>query len=187
MVFNLRHIPRRETPVIVTELGEVRKPVTFYSAGEIHIRIEITPRQIPEGSKQRLAAVQSNITRTANRAPQTAFLKNENHVIEQILRLDIQQQRRIAVLFQNHGCTDRGFKAVGFMPFYHFTERPKRATVALPVVGHGAEKSLHLRRLAKRFDQSPLSSGKRFSARYQAHRSRALADELWKGKKTALS
>ena len=110
------------------------------------------------------------------------MLKHEDYVIEQIDRLDVEQQRRVAVLFEDYCSADRGLQAMGLVSLHYFAKRAQGAALTLPVVRHVAEIALHLRGLTQRLDYLPLSLSKRFFAGPCAHRARALADGLWKGK-----
>lgn len=72
------------------------------------------------------------------------MLKNENHMIEQIHGLNIHQQRRIAVLFEDHSGTNCGFETVDLVTLQHFPKRAKSASLKFPVVGQGTKIPLHL-------------------------------------------
>src|SRR5262249_13825355 len=97
-------------------------------------RIEITPRQIAQRSIDRFSSVQPEITRPGNRTPTSILLENENHVVQQIPRLQIEQERWVSMLFENDRCSDRSFKTVGFVSFDQLAKRFQRAAVVLAIV-----------------------------------------------------
>jgi hypothetical protein len=57
--------------------------------------------------------VQTRVARARDRAPTPTRAKDEEDVVELVLRCETQQERRITVLFEDDGGDKRGFETVG--------------------------------------------------------------------------
>ena len=84
--------------------------------------------------------MQTDIARARHRSPAAILLEDEQHVVQQINGFQVQQERRIPMLLQNHSRRDRGFETVRLVSFNHLAKRPHRPTVTFPVIRQGAEK-----------------------------------------------
>ena len=82
VIFDLVHVPVIEAPIVIAQFVKARQCVTLDSSGHVDVRIEITPDEISETSKQRFTPVQTDIPRPCYRSPPAIFLKNEDHMIE---------------------------------------------------------------------------------------------------------
>ena len=102
MVFDLVHVLRRETPIVVSQIAETGQAIAFDAPGAIDVRLKVAPDQLSQVAKQRLAAVQPGVSRAGNRSPQSIFLKNKKHVVQKVPRFNVKQKRLVVMLFQNH-------------------------------------------------------------------------------------
>src|ERR1051326_4377410 len=101
VIFDPAHVPLVEAPVIVAEFVEIRKRVSLNSPTHVYVRVEVTPDQLPQVTKHRFASMQAHVARTRNRSPEPIFLKNEDDVVQQVPRFDIQKERGITMLLEN--------------------------------------------------------------------------------------
>src|ERR1051325_867292 len=170
VVFHFPEIARRETPVVVSERVEIGHGVAGDSSRQVNVRIEITPRQIARASEHREASVQARVARAPDRTPQPIFLKDEDDVIQLILRFEAEQQRRIAVLFQHDRRHQRRFHTVCLFAPQDFTKGTLRLALALPVIRQRAQVALYLSRSPQPLNQAPLFSVESISARRIVHR-----------------
>ena len=83
-------------------------------------------------------------------------------MVQQVLRLEIQLQRGITMLFENDRGADRSFKTVRFLAFDQFAKRPQRAAVVLAIVRQRTEVTLHFRGRVEPLNKSPLSRSEVF-------------------------
>src|SRR5205823_130190 len=158
MIFDLVHVLCRETPIVVTQVVEARKRVSFHATGEIDVGIKVAPDQLPESAKHRLAAVQSRVARTGYGTPQAVRLKNINHMIQKIPRFHVEQQRSVTMLLQNHCGCDSSFQAMSFIAFHNLAKRTHSASLSLPVVGHRGQPPLDLCGRAQMLNKLPFVS-----------------------------
>ena len=156
VILDPRHPARGETPVVVAKVIKIRDAVSFEPAGEIDKRIEVTQRHFSEGSIDCLAPMQPGVARARDRAPAPVLLEDVDHVVQEILRLQTQQQRRIAVLFEYHCRADCRFETVSFLSFENFTKRSNSAAILLPVVRERTEVALYPKRSVELLDEFPL-------------------------------
>ena len=90
-------------PVVVAHDPQVDDGVGRDAAGEVDVRIDVTEGERARRREDRFPAVQSGIARARDRAPPAVALVDEDHVIELVDRLEAQDERRITVLFEDHG------------------------------------------------------------------------------------
>ncbi len=88
--------------------------------------------------------MQAGIPRARDRAPPATMAEDEDHMIDVILRLKTQQQRRIAVLFEDHGDDECSLQTVCFAALHHLPERSEGFPLPLPVILQRVEESLNL-------------------------------------------
>jgi hypothetical protein len=110
---HLPHVPLRQAPVVVAKIGQIADGVSHNASREVDIGLGVTVHELPEGSKNRLSAVQAGIARARHSPPFAVFSIKKKNVIEVVLRLKIEQQGRITMLLQDHGSGQRGLQAVG--------------------------------------------------------------------------
>ena len=59
VIFDLVHVLRVEAPIVIAKFIKTSKRVALDSSGHVDVRIEITPDQISDTSKQRFLALES--------------------------------------------------------------------------------------------------------------------------------
>jgi hypothetical protein len=96
-------------------------------------------------------------------------LKDEKDMVKQVDGLDIQEQRRVTVLFENYCGPDRRFQTMDFVSFNNLAERPHRTALPFPVVRHPSQPTLHLRRCAQTLNEFPFFRREGFTWRRYVH------------------
>jgi hypothetical protein len=66
VIFDLVHVVRIESPVVIAKFIEARESVSFDSSRHVYVRIEITPNEIAQAAKNRFAAMQTNVAGARN-------------------------------------------------------------------------------------------------------------------------
>jgi len=128
------HVPAGEPPVVALEFAEVDQRIAGEPAGEVHVRIVIAPHQVADRAEHRFPAVQAGVARSRHRTPPAAVPEEEEHVIEVVLRLQADHQRRIAVPLHDNGGDQRRLHAMRFAIAEDLPEGTKRGTHAVVVV-----------------------------------------------------
>ena len=78
----------------------------------VDVRLDVAERERARGAEDRLAPVQSGIARAADRSPSPAVPIDEQHVIQLVDRFEAEDERRIAVLLEDHRRRERRLQAV---------------------------------------------------------------------------
>ena len=112
MIFDPVHVPRIEPPIIVPEFVKARHTVPLDPPGHIDIRVEVTPDELPQVSKQRLSSVQARVARPRDRSPKSIPLKHEDHMVQRVDRLEAEDERRVAMPLHRHRREERRFETV---------------------------------------------------------------------------
>src|ERR1700694_4451218 len=107
------------------------------------------------------------VTRARNRSPPAIFLKDEKDMVKQVDGLDIQEQRRGNVLFENNWGPARRFQTMYFVSFHYLAERTHRTALPFPVVRHQSQPTLHLRGCAQSLNKFPFFRREGFTRRYR--------------------
>src|SRR5262245_1779004 len=156
--FDRPHVAGREAPIITAHTSEMVDAISGDTAGEVDVGVEVAQSERPGRAEHRLAPVQAGIARARDRAPAAVLPVDEDHVVEEIERLEAHDQRRIAVLLQQASGKQRGFETMGGMAPHDLTEAAQRARAGrrLGVVGEPVQVILHLRRRAQARNQAPL-------------------------------
>src|SRR5215213_1479401 len=150
--FHPPDIAGREAPVVIPKVIKVGDPVAGDAPGLIDIGVEVAHHKVAHRSEDGLAPVEADVPRPGYGSILPALPEEKKHVIEQILGLDADEERRVPVLFQYHGCGQSRFQAVRFFFFNDPTKRTTRGSFGLPVVREGSEKALDLRWRLQRTD-----------------------------------
>jgi hypothetical protein len=86
--------------------------------------------------------------------------EEKDDVVELVLGFEIEQQRRVPVLFEDRRGSERRLKAMCLPVKDHAPKRPKCLTVLFPIIGKRSEKLLHLSRRSKLLDDGSLFRSK---------------------------
>src|SRR2546423_4432643 len=134
VAFDFPDILEREAPVVISQFPQVRQPVACDPSRIIDVGIEIAPGEMPQAAKDGLAPMQAEVARARHRAPQSPSLKDEDDVVEFVLRFETHQKRRVMMLLHDD-CGGQGrFQAVRLPVAYHSAKRAKRAALLLTVI-----------------------------------------------------
>ena len=145
-----------QPPVAPDELVEVAEPVAHDAPGPVHVGIDVAHHEIVHGPEPRAASVEAEIPRARHGAPASVPLKHEQLVIQAVLRLEIDDERRVAVLAEHRGGRQHRLDAVrGPLPD-DTAKRPERPARGLPVVRQGAQIRLDVARRPMRAENGPL-------------------------------
>jgi len=134
--------------------------------------------------------VQASVPGARDRTPSTAAAKDEDHVVDAVLRLEADDERRIAVLLKDHRGHERRLETVSGAVTDHLAVRPQRLALQLPVVREAAKELLDLFRGAMPLDDSPLFACEGVRRQSQAsHKSAApmAAGSAWMSKMRRLT
>ncbi|MBP2671570.1 MAG: hypothetical protein H6Q85_1636, partial [candidate division NC10 bacterium] len=149
-----------EPPVAVAQRPEIEDAVAENPPGAVHIRIDVAHDQIPHRSVDGLAPVEPGIARASHRSVPPLVTEKEDDVVEFVLRLEIEKQGWVSVLFQDGRRRKCRLEAVRLPVPDHTPERAKRLSVFLPIIGEGAQKPLDLSRRPEPLDNGPFSRPK---------------------------
>ncbi len=97
---------------------EAKKCRTF-----INVRNGITSDELFDGGKYWPTSIKSDIARFGDRAPFPAGLVNEERVVEQVARLEVDEERGIPVGLEGGGDRHGRFETVGAAIFF-YEQRP---------------------------------------------------------------
>src|SRR5438034_5632545 len=109
---DLPHVGFRQSPVVVPEHAQVDDGVRLYAPGEVDVRVEVAEGERARGGEHGLPAMQSRIARPRDRSPSAWSAVDEDDVVEQVDRLEAQDERRVAVLLEDDGGRERGLETV---------------------------------------------------------------------------
>src|SRR3989442_14027281 len=96
-LFHRPDVPRREPPV-GPQRSEVQGPVPVDATGEIDKRVDVRVDELPDRAEEGLAAVETRIPRSRDGAEPGTPTKEEDHVVQIILRFQVDDDRRVAML-----------------------------------------------------------------------------------------
>ena len=82
----------REPPVTFDQSPQVGDPVACDSSGPIHVRVNVTHHQLPEGGKDWLAPVQAGIPGAGYCPPSSPAFEEEKDVIQLVLGFEVEKQ-----------------------------------------------------------------------------------------------
>ena len=133
-LLDLPHVLLRQPPVVASEHPQIDDRVRLDAPGEVDVPLEVAQRQRARRGEDRLAPVQSRVARARDRAPARRRAVDEDHVVEQVDRLEAEDQRRIAVLLEDDGRRERRFEAVRGAGADDAAERSQRLAALLGVV-----------------------------------------------------
>jgi hypothetical protein len=140
--------------------------------GEIDVRVEVAERQRPRRGKDRFSPVKTGISRPRHRSPSVRSTVHEDHVVEQVDRLKAQNQRRVAMLLEDHRRGESGFETMRGAVSDDAAEAAQRLAMLLVVVRQRVQPALDRKRRSQMFDDPPfggcegeLRRRRRFSAR----------------------
>ena len=133
-----------------------RHAVRLDAAGEVDVLVEVAERERPRRREHRLPAVQARIARARDGAPACRRAVDEDHVIEQVDRLEAEDERRIAVLLEDHRRRQRRLEAVRGAGANDAAEASQRLAALFGVVRQRIEPPLHGRGRAQPRDDPAL-------------------------------
>ena len=140
------HILLGQTPVVLAHHPQIDDGVRLDAAGEIDVRLDVAERERARRGEERLPAVQSGIARSRDRSPAGAGAIDEDDVIEQVDRLEAEDQRRVAVLLHDHRRRERRLQAVRRAGADHTAKAAQRLAALLGVIGQRIQPLLHRER-----------------------------------------
>src|SRR5919107_343255 len=155
VALDLPDVPRREAPVVAAQLVEVGEAVAEYARRRVDVRVEVAPGELAQVSEDGLSPVEPNVARARDRAPKAAAAEDEDDVVEPVLRLEAQEQGRVAVLFEHGRREERGLKTMRLAALHDAAEAAQRRPRALAVVPKPGEVTLHLLGAAQSLHERP--------------------------------
>ena len=123
---DLPHVRLRQPPVVVAERAQVDDRIPLDASGEVDVRIEVAERERARRREHRLASVQARIARPRDRSPAARPAIDEDDVIEQVDRLEAEDERRVAVLLEDHRRRQRRLEAVRGASLHHAAKAAER-------------------------------------------------------------
>src|SRR5262249_2879978 len=84
-------------PVEATQVHRLRERPQRSRAGEIEVLLEVAERELPQRAIDRLAISEEGVVRLSDRAPSIAVPIDRDDVVGVVLRLEVEDQRRVAV------------------------------------------------------------------------------------------
>src|SRR5262245_21831613 len=110
--FHLPDIAFTESPVVRVQHTQIYDCVCLDASREVDVLVEITERKRARRREYRLPAVQAGIARARYRSPPVRSPIHEDHVIQQIRRLETEHEGREAMLLEHDGSSQRRLETV---------------------------------------------------------------------------
>src|SRR5690349_7476143 len=131
---DLPEISARQSPVIWIEHSQIEHAISLYPSRVIDVALRIAESECARCLENGLAAMQSRITRACHRSPSGFITIDEDHMIEEIDRLETKNQRRISVLFESDSSKHRCLEAMRSASAHDATKSAHRVTCRLAIV-----------------------------------------------------
>src|SRR5712692_1409673 len=157
---DLPNVFRREAPVALHEFPQVGHAVAGDPSRPVNVGINVAHDELLQRAEDGFAAVQPRITRARDGPATASSAEEKQDVVEVVLRLEIEQQGRIAVLLEDGRRSKRRLQAVSFPVPDDASERPQRLLPLFPVVRQRAQKRLDLSRRPVFSDDLPFLRAK---------------------------
>src|SRR6185295_16409287 len=110
VALGLPYISRRQTPIVVLQISQICTGEPGQAGRIVYVGVEVTHDQIAETAKDRLAAVEPDVTRASNRAKCAVLLIEKDYMVQQVFGFHADDERGVAVLLQNGGREDSSFE-----------------------------------------------------------------------------
>ena len=146
--FCLPDVSCRHLPVVPAKGSEVGNRVTHNSSTEINIGLHVAQCEVAGRTENRLAPVEAGVTRPRDRSPPAAAAIHEHHMVEQVLRFQAQNQRRVSVVLEDDGRRERSLQTMRGPMFQDLSKAPKGCVACgmLDVVREPIEEALNVKR-----------------------------------------
>src|SRR5439155_21033418 len=110
-LFHRPDVPGREPPV-GSQRPEVQSPIPVDAAREIDKRIDVGVDEVPDGTEEGLAAMETRVPRARHGAVSGSVAKEEDDMVEVVLGFEIDDDRRVSMLVDARRRTEGTLKAV---------------------------------------------------------------------------
>jgi hypothetical protein len=155
-----------EPPVRTGQVVEPEHLVSGDPPRAVDVGIGVRTEQVAHRAEGGLPSVEAGVSRSRDRAPAAAPPVEQEHVPEAVLRVDVEDDRRVAVLLEDRGGGQHRLQAVRRSVTNHATERAQRA---LAVVGEIVEPALDEARSRQPVDEPELRREEAAPGRSPAH------------------
>src|SRR6266571_7083541 len=155
MPLDFPHVAHREPPIVGAEFIQARNSVAGDPSALVNVTIDIAHHQIAHRAKDWFAAVQPNVARAGHGTETPISLEQQQNMIQLVLRLDADEDRWKAVLFENDGSHERALQAMRVILSQHAAKRMAGRSFKLAVVADSPQEALDLFRRAMTLDGFP--------------------------------
>jgi hypothetical protein len=134
-------------PADAVEAGQRQRPGVRAEGAvpvPVEVVLEVAHDELADGPVDRSAEAQAGELGRRDRAPETAFAIDREDVIVVVVRLEVDEQRRLPVDPERRRCQERAFGAVRGAVTHHAARRAHGVAVGLHVVRQIIEIALHL-------------------------------------------
>jgi hypothetical protein len=112
VAFDLPNIASGEPPIIVSEVPEVGDRIPGDARRLINVGIIVAHHQVADTAKDGAAAVKPQVPGPGDGSESSVAFKQEQYMVQQVLRLEADDQWRIPVLFKYNGRGYGSFKTM---------------------------------------------------------------------------
>jgi hypothetical protein len=151
----------RQPPVIVPQHAQIDDGVRLDAACGIDVRLDVAERERARRREERQSSVQAGIARARDRSPSRWRAIDEDDVIEQVDRLEAQDERRVSMLLHDRRGGECGFETVCRACTDDTTKAPQRLAPGLRVVRQCVQPALDGERRTKPVDDLTLRASQR--------------------------
>ncbi len=167
---NLPDVLFREPPVPRPQNSEVNHRVRFDAAGVVHVALGVAERKCARRGEHGFSTVQTGVTRARHRSPTLRRAVDEDHMIEEVDRLETENERGKAMLLEDDRGRERGLEAVSLARADDTAKAPQRFPTLLSVVRERIQPALYSARRFETANETTLGCGER-----QRRRSRTVS------------
>lgn len=160
MIGNEPNVLFRGHPVVAIETREIhRTRVAAESAlaAQVEIDMEVTQRQLAQGSVNRFAISATGEVRLSHCAPMTPHFEDGKDVIGVVVGFQIQKQRRVTKAAESGRGEDGALEAMGGA---FAQNNPRRPCCRIEMIRHRVEEALDIQRSLERAQGAELCSRK---------------------------
>src|SRR2546428_8327895 len=139
-LFHRPDVPGREPPV-GSQRPEVQNPIPVDAAREVDERIDVGVDEVPDGTEEGLAAMETRVPRARHGAVSGSVAEEEDDMVEVVLGFEIDDDRRMSMLLEDRRRTKGTLETMDLVRPDDATKRVEALSAFLMIVGQRLEPS----------------------------------------------
>ena len=160
-LFDFPDVSIGQPPVVRIENAKIEHTIPLDATRVIHVTLSVAQREGAWRTEERLSAMQPRIARACHRSPPCLRAIHENHVIEEIDRLESKNEWRVTMLLENSRGEHGGFEAMSSSCSNDSAKSAHRVAGGFSIVRQLVQPSLNRSRGFQLVDKPPLNCRKR--------------------------